>query len=101
VSDDGQDSLTRDGAKTDGVTMIGLHRLDAYKAQSSVPEAQASLSRRNDLARPSNVIAFPLAAARFPDGVCALPLGPGVADGRNVVAFARPSRKTSGRSRKD
>jgi hypothetical protein len=101
MSDDGQDSLKRGDAKRDGVTMIGLHRLDAYKAQNSMPEVQASLSRRDDLARPSNVIAFPLATARFPDGACPLALGPGVADGRNVVAFARPSRKTSGRSRKD
>jgi hypothetical protein len=81
----------------DGVTLIGLHRLSSGQIADVAPEAPVPGA---DRPTQGNVLPFPEQMVRHPGTAAASPLGPDAASGRNVVAFAPPSGKTSGRSRK-
>ncbi len=85
----------------DGFTMIGLHKLAAQAGDGLVPELYEILAdRRQERRSHVNVIAFPIWEARFPGEAPDAPLGADAADGRNVVAFQRPARKTCGHRKK-
>ena len=81
----------------DGVMLIGLHRISSSRIAEAAPDA-AVLDASQGIA--GNVTPFPEEMIRRPGIAPTSPLGPDAADGRNVVAFAPPSGKSSGRSRK-
>jgi hypothetical protein len=85
----------------DSFMMIGLHKLAAQNGDGLVPELFELLSNRAQLAQcHSNVTAFPLLEVRSPGEEPDAPLGQDAADGRNVIAFETPARKTGGRGKK-
>ena len=84
----------------DGVTLIGLHRLSSSRVADMAPKVPVQTALGGGRPIPGNVMPFPEELARHPGTAPASPLGPDAADGRNVVAFAPRSGKTSGRSRK-
>lgn len=86
--------------RSDGFMMIGLHKLASVNGEGLVPELYALISERGNRGHGANVIAFPQEASRSPGDVPASVFGRDAATGRNVVAFAALSGKTSGRSRK-
>lgn len=86
--------------RSDGFTMIGLHKLALANGEDRVPELYALIARRNHAPHGANVIAFPREAVREPGELPAAAFGLDAAIGRNVVAFAPLPGKTSGRSRK-
>jgi hypothetical protein len=81
----------------DGVTLIGLHRIPSGRIADLAPKVPGFAANQSI---PGNVLPFPEEAVRHPGIAPASPLGPDAANGRNVVAFARPAGKSSGRSRK-
>lgn len=86
--------------RSDGFTMIGLHKLASLNGEGLVPEIYALISPRDTAQRGANVVAFPREAARPPGDIPPNAFGREAATGRNVVAFAAQPGKTSGRSRK-
>ena len=81
-----------------GVTLIGLHTLSPT-GEGSAPELKVLMSRQDIFRRDPNVIAFPHGASRPPGEIPPACFGRDAATGRNVVAFAVPEGKSSGRRR--
>jgi hypothetical protein len=81
----------------DGVTLIGLHRLSSSRIADVALEVPVLGA---DQPIPGNVFSFRREIVRDPGIAPPSPLGPDAANGRNVVAFARPAGKSSGRSHK-
>jgi hypothetical protein len=85
----------------DGYVMIGLHKLADRTGDALVPELyQLLVDRDRERQIAPNIACFPFWAARLPGEKPGEPLGAAAAEGRNVVAFALPSRKTADRRKK-
>ncbi|MDE1996478.1 MAG: hypothetical protein KGI75_28525 [Rhizobiaceae bacterium] len=86
----------------DGFMMIGLHRLTSRNGEDMVPELYELLAQRAEqqAMRASNVVMFPIWAARFPGERPKTPLDVSARDGTNVIAFALRSGKTDERRKK-
>ncbi|KAA0700674.1 hypothetical protein DTW90_03275 [Neorhizobium sp. P12A] len=85
----------------DGYTMIGLHKLAGKTGDALVPELYQLLIERDRERRIApNVVCFPFWAARLPGEASSEPLGTATDEGRNVIAFAQPARKTADRRKK-
>ena len=86
----------------DGPMMIGLHKLASKNGDDMLPELYELLMQRagQQRMRASNVVMFPIWAARFPGEKPRTPLGVLAKDGTNVIAFALLPGKTAARRKK-
>ncbi|WP_454850585.1 hypothetical protein [Rhizobium binxianense] len=79
--------------RSDGFTMIGLHKLAAHNGEGLVPELYELLASKAELPlHQANATAFPIREARLPGHGAKEPLGQDAANGDNIVVFARPAQ---------
>ncbi|AHF85222.1 hypothetical protein RLEG3_26870 [Rhizobium leguminosarum bv. trifolii WSM1689] len=84
--------------RSDGFTMIGLHRLAAQTGEGLVPELYELFQQHADRQQIcQNVTLFPTWEARMPGDATTRPLGPAAANGDNVLAFPLRSARAGKR----